>query len=770
MKTSVFEFEAKGLFRIVINGDNSDRLGRYCQRIGANPSDNLAKVEYRSSTPGLWKLEGVAQGMGDVVSLTALPVFFETRYNAHIFVIDREVTDCAVEHVMASVSDEFEYVSERRGMDGMLDFVNAPGKFVLDIALWRGRECQVVRLEWWVVSEKIDVHRDARLIKESVEQAKSGFVYAFLTKTRNDGGISSKRGTEDRIWFEIFRGLVGDYRAAVNWVIHSPHLKYREETRHLGADSIRRWTAAQANRFHAMPKALRETAKFRAEEIHPVTDTVENRFVKYTLKTIGQRLRQFMARCAASGGMGGVSRAYLNRMEEWLYDLDKLESHAFFRPIGRFTGFRQESLALQRKRGYSKIQETWIALQHTINVMGKGLDIGNQPIWKLYEFWCFILMRDMLREEFKLTYKSGALGNIGSLDDILDDIQTDQEIEDENARPNHAEGANICRYEFEDRSSFPHRLVTLTYQQSYSNGADKENGTNIVEQIPDIVLTIRDEDSERHSYTYLFDAKYRIYSYPSRNNPQLDAAPFATLNDMHRYRDAILYRRQSDKRLSREIIGAYVLYPGRKDKSYDYGSIIREENIGAIPLLPTNYIRNADGEKELDAAGKPQFNGADGEAQLRRFLGEILSRKTDSAHLGDGKVISTRGTTVLVGDTEEGIVSHIAIAEGFEGKLTEWVRATHHFPLPANKCKAPELIKVLIIPFTGKANRFKVKKFCTPSGGISKEEVEKLFNGERKAPPFNLKYTPASKQENYIGYKDGDAEGFHVWEIEELVT
>ncbi len=768
MKSQVFEFKIEGLFRIVVNGDNSDRLERYCQRIGANANDEMAKVEYRASTPGLWKLENTVPQDGEVAFFTALPVFFETRYNAHIFVDDKEVTDCAIEHVMASVSDEFEYVPERMGMDGMLDFVNAPGKFVLDIVFWRGRERRIVRLEWWVVSEKIDVHRDARLIKEHVEHAKSGFVYAFLTKTRNDGGLSSERGMEDRIWFEIFRGFVDDYKAAVNWVVHSPHLKYLEEARHLRADRIRRWTAAQANRFHSLPGELRETALFRAEEIRPVTDTIENRFVKHTLKVIGQRLGQFKARCATSNGTG-VSRAYINRMDEWLTDLDKLANHAFFRPIGRFTGFRQESLALQRKRGYSKIQETWIALQHAINVMGKGLDIGNQPIWKLYEFWCFILMRDMLQEDFKLTYKSGVLGNVGSLDDILDDIQTDQEIEDENAQHSHAKGANICRYEFEDKSSFPHRLVTLTYQQSYSDGTDKENGTNIVEQIPDIVLTIKDEDSECRSYTYLFEAKYRIYSYPSRKNPQLDAAPFMTLNDMHRYRDAILYRSQTTRALSREIIGAYVLYPGRGDKSYDYGGIIREENIGAIPLLPTNYIRNADGGKKLDAAGKPQFDGVDGEAQLRRFLGEILSRKTDSAHLGGGKVISTRGTTILVGDAEECVVRHFAIAEGFEGNLTKWVRLTRHFPLPANKCNAPELVRVLIIPFTGKANRFKVKKFCTPSGCISKEEVEKSFNGDRKAPQFDLKFTPAHKQENYIGYKEDDEEGFHVWEIEELV-
>lgn len=757
MKSQVFEFKAEGLFRIVINGDNTDRLRRYCQRIGVNPTDELAKVEYRSSIPGQWKLEGMPQQGGEVASLTARPVFFETRYNVHIFVDDKEVTDCAVEHVMASVSDEFEYVPERNGMDGTFDFLNAPGKFTIDIAFWRGRVRRVIRLEWWVVSEKIDVRRDAELIKERVESAKSGFVYAFLTKTRNDGGLSSERNTEDRIWFNIFQCFVDEYKAAVNWVLHSPHLKYRKEARHIRADRIRRWTAVQANLFYAMPRKLRETALFRTEEIHPITDTIENRFVKHTLKEIGQRLGQFKARCSASSGTG-VSRAYLNRMEEWLTDLNKLVNHAFFRPIGRFTGFRQESLALQRKRGYSKIQETWIALQHAINVMGKGLDIGNQPIWKLYEFWCFILMRDILQEEFKLTYKSGVLGNVGSLDDILDDIPTDQEIEDDTVQTNHSDGSNICRYEFEDLESSPHRLVTLTYQQSYSDVSGKENCANIVEQIPDIVLTIKDEDAEGLSYTYLFDAKYRIYSYPSRRNPQLDAAPFVTLNDMHRYRDAILYRRQSDKTLSREIIGAYVLYPGRGDKSYEYGSIIREENIGAIPLLPTKYIRNADGEKVLDANGKPQFEGMDGEAQLRTFLKEILERKTNAAHLGDGKVLPTRGTSVVVAPSEAEYLATDVVygtyrnSGGFD--QLKWIKDKKLYNMPVDK--AEEIGIVDESSAKAKSMLFLVS---------SRKEKPSVFRIKRESAT-KVKQADLVSNHGYIPRKPEPEKEYWLWKLE----
>lgn len=59
---------------------------------------------------------------------------------------------------------------------------------------------------------------------------------------------------------------------------------------------------------------------------------------------------------------------------------------------------------------------------------------------------------------------------------------------------------------------------------------------------------------------------------------------------MHRYRDAIYYGSDISSHSSKEIIGGYILFPGRGDKesvsnSYFYQSI-KTVNIGAFPLLP----------------------------------------------------------------------------------------------------------------------------------------------------------------------------------------
>ena len=69
---------------------------------------------------------------------------------------------------------------------------------------------------------------------------------------------------------------------------------------------------------------------------------------------------------------------------------------------------------------------------------------------------------------------------------------------------------------------------------------------------------------------------------------------------MHRYRDAIYYGFRSQGNLSKEVIGGYILFPGRLDEDEELLKIANKDfnklpyflksiyqvNIGAYPLLP----------------------------------------------------------------------------------------------------------------------------------------------------------------------------------------
>lgn len=69
---------------------------------------------------------------------------------------------------------------------------------------------------------------------------------------------------------------------------------------------------------------------------------------------------------------------------------------------------------------------------------------------------------------------------------------------------------------------------------------------------------------------------------------------------MHRYRDAIYYATDRLRNAAKEIIGGYILFPGRIKGNPDpkpyYLESIEEVNIGAFPLLPDSDDPKGEGQ------------------------------------------------------------------------------------------------------------------------------------------------------------------------------
>ena len=100
-----------------------------------------------------------------------------------------------------------------------------------------------------------------------------------------------------------------------------------------------------------------------------------------------------------------------------------------------------------------------------------------------------------------------------------------------------------------------------------------------------------------------------------------DYPPSDAINQMHRYRDAIYYGSELKDQASKEVIGGYILFPGRGDnetiaKRY-YSNSVSSVNIGAFPLLPKSKSR------------KEHFGHEDEDSpQLYEHLKDILLEKS----------------------------------------------------------------------------------------------------------------------------------------------
>lgn len=519
------------------------------------------------------------------------PVFFETcKYNTSIRFRGLPEEPKLV-HQNKEVTDQFATIKiddDDYLITGELDFLNEPGLF--DLAFKYRTDVTPERTEHFrfrVVSPKLDAKNDYKAILELVKKEYNDLVFKYLTKTFQNFGRDTQRDDNLLVWYSIFKEIIDGYLKAINYIVHKPHLQIRRDVLFSRADRIKRWTPQMSERYAEVEagKRLDETL-FRHEIAETTINTRENRFVKFTLERIGAKLGDIIDRVAKLYP-GAVSENEIGNLQEKRTMLKKITRNPLFRNL-RGEPLRNESMVLQKRTGYAQIYRYWLMLQSGIKLLEGTTSIGVRQIWEIYELWCFLKVKDLVCE---------------ILDIDKDDIEQYNALVDERKSSMFdpfAEGELEHQIVFTNPDKIGEDKIELLYQHTYNRNSG-EIHTATTENRPDIVLNIKKPDG--FMLTYLFDAKYRVFDDDRLNaegveeeQQRLGAAdypPSDAINQMHRYRDAIYYglkKEQQQQHTAKEIIGGYILFPGRGDdhaiKQRYFFKSIESVNIGAFPLLP----------------------------------------------------------------------------------------------------------------------------------------------------------------------------------------
>ena len=569
-------------------------LRRLKSRVGADAA--MHYCDYRSSAEGTLQLAGVSP-LPEGKEWAALPpVMFETcQYNITLHFTDIE-GEPRIIHINKDVAEAFQWYAAGNGgfLMAALDFLNEPGIFRLQYAYKpKGLTERLAWIEFRVVSPKLDTKRDLMHMMSMINAEYENLVFKYLTKTFQSLNLSSSQSNE-MIWLSIFKGVIDEYITALEFVTNRPNTRGERITYYDRVDKIKRWSPKMLNQYEEQKAAKTlDHYLFRHDEKQMTIDTKENRFVKYTVKQIGKKLVDVL---------GELQRNYqgqlLGEELDWLKSkgerLQNILHHRIWRQIGEFKGFRQESSVLQKRTGYSQIYRLWYILQSGLGFYEGSNEIGVRPIWELYELWCFLKMKQLMIDvlEIDLTDPDQAALVEENLKTMLTPF-TDSTVE----------------HKITYHNRFNDDIVELCYQHTY-NRRSGEVHTATTEQRPDIALNIQKADG--FVLTYLYDAKYRVLDDSNKDIDNLeddydisDYPPPDALNQMHRYRDAIYYGSNHFKHTAKEIIGGYILFPGRYRKengseSPYYIKSIKEVNIGAFPLLPNGEHPEEEGKMLRD--------------------------------------------------------------------------------------------------------------------------------------------------------------------------
>lgn len=508
------------------------------------------------------------------ISITFTDVKFDEGYEPYIAHQSREV-----EEMFQSIRLHEAYL-----ISSSVNFLNQPGKFAIDIVYTTTdgiNHKDTVAFD--VVSPKLDTKTDLNTIIREIKAEYGNLVFRYLTLTFQQFEFGNEANNE-LIWLSVFKQVIDSYVMAVRYILNKPHNQTITNVEYRMAERIKHWTPALEDTFgndrcSDAEKALRK--HYRIEVAEATNDTRENRFVKYTLERMSERLRTVIGKIKSDDTSDNEITLLRGKLDE----LQKMQNSPFFRTIGRFDGFKQESLVMQQRQGYSQVYRYWLMLQNGLDLIDGNTSVSVQPIWKLYELWCFLKVKNTICDIMGIDIHKA------------DDQKYIQKHESDSYDPfNGGDLTGSVDLHYKDNED---DYVEVGYQYIFDRKKQRiNNATSVtVEQKPDIVVNIH-RKNRNFVMTYLFDAKYRVNGDDDNtNNSAVDEPVPDTLNQMHRYRDAIYYGQKSEGNFAKEVIGAYILFPGRLNeegcingevnKPY-YLKSIDEVNIGAFPLLPND--------------------------------------------------------------------------------------------------------------------------------------------------------------------------------------
>lgn len=510
----------------------------------------------------------------DVIALNN-PLFFENSLYEFEFVFAEAVSGTpAIQHKLSRIHNAFRYTAKHgvKSLRGSINPGNDVGWLRLPLSYQLAGVNRRASVSVEVFPTKMDMASDLQTIYKTVDSQYPLWRFALAEQTEQEFDRTRDRNQSfPLLWLAQFESIQSELAEGVDRIIRSPHSRLVVENRWVTADRLK---GKIPNRLGERVRSDLARGMFGRRYLFSrkklSVDTPENRFIKLVLEKSRDNLASFLQSAHIANNAPDKNRLspfFFQTLNGWRKNIEKQLANPLFDEVGQFTGMLSDSLVLQQKSGYSAVYRCWQKLKMYLGVLGRQASVSMKSVAELYEVWCFLELRDVLLSlgfvETKL--KKGALRDNGLERTIRDGF--------------------FGAFEFERQDGVK---VRLAHEPLFSSTTGPIKAL-LTAQKPDIVLEARFASGE--CFIWLFDAKYRI-SDDKRSN---DYAPDDAINQMHRYRDALIHSHADsvNGERSRPVFGAFVLYPGYFDQQPDnvennpYISAIREVGIGAFPLVPS---------------------------------------------------------------------------------------------------------------------------------------------------------------------------------------
>ena len=505
------------------------------------------------------------------------PVFFENKSYEIEFIFTPGLraqfgdTPPKIIHRLRSVEESFRYNPKTGSLRATINTGNDIGWFSLELVYQSnyGLKRQLVSFD--ILPIKMDMNGDVASINSAIDDEHPLWRFSLAEKTQQH--VQANRNRRQQfllLWLAQFESLWKELEGGIKHIINAPHSRLLSYSKSIRVDRLKgRLSPKLEMRVKEVVDSGSSSARFKVNKKRLSLDTPENRFIKFVMTSSIEKLTRINRLAGDSAGVPDkqrLSQGFFDGLQSRSQSLLRYRNHTLFQEVGRYNGMSRESLVLQQKPGYSKVYKSWQQLNWYLELLGNDSSISVRNIADLYEVWCFLQVKNIIL----------ALGfeEVANKRAVLVDRGLDVSMNDGMAGAFHFERSDGI-------------TIRLAHEPIFREGS-RPIRTWMTTQKPDIVLTANFPNGDE--FYWLFDAKYRIDTDDGNNR---DLAPDDAINQMHRYRDALIHQGEVDSPdtgKTRPVFGAYVLYPGFFDQNKaanPYQQAIEQVSIGAFALLPS---------------------------------------------------------------------------------------------------------------------------------------------------------------------------------------
>jgi len=522
------------------------------------------------------------------------PLFFEnTLYRVEIiFLVDVEKAETI--HRSRLINDGFGFVRSRKArnayLSGVLNTGNDIGWFNLPIRYQVNGKTKNFTVRFEILPTKMDLHADLPAMYEDIDREFPLWRYSAINRTEQNASKTNNRGNFPLLWLSNFKALRASFEQSLKIITQAPHARLQTEVLYRKADKLKgRHKSKLSERVREDIRSNNYNNRYRIEQKRLSVDTPENQFIKSVVQRTNRELYRIEALFRSARRdryFKDISDSYLDELRAWQQPLNRLLKQSFLKDVSAFNGLSRDSLVLQQKTGYSGVYSVWLELKFYLDAFANQSTISMKSVAEVYEVWCFLEVRRILIEDL-------------GFEEVM---PKKSPLELKHKIQYQLKGKSGGAFDFVRRSD---NIEAKLLHEAVINSKGKELKSYAATQKPDIMLELHLPQTEK-KLIWLFDAKYRI-KIKGDDREDIDDAeeteeteldkedlvPADALNQMHRYRDALIRiasAEDSTESKSRPVVGAFALYPGFFDQiSFDnpYEEPIREVGIGAFPLLPS---------------------------------------------------------------------------------------------------------------------------------------------------------------------------------------